>query len=56
MHKYMRAIGFSKFNNFKEEQKLITDIIVNASKRAYTSLSDDIIISHTGLQSGRNGL
>ncbi len=45
MHKYMRAIGFSKFNNFKEEQKLITDIIVNASKRAYTSLSDDIIIS-----------
>ena len=45
MHKYMRAIGFSKFNKFKEEQKLITDIIMNASKRSYTSLSDDIIIS-----------
>ncbi|MCR4989539.1 MAG: DUF3881 family protein [Lachnospiraceae bacterium] len=45
MHKYMRSIGFSQFKNFKEEQKLITDIIVNAPKRGYTSLSDNIIIA-----------
>ena len=45
MHKFMRAIGFSKFNSFKEQQKLITDIILTAPSKAYTSLSDNIIIA-----------
>lgn len=45
MHKFMRAIGFSQFNNVKDQQKLITDIIVNAPKRSYTSLNDNVIIA-----------
>ena len=32
MHKFMRAIGFSKLTDRTEQQKLITDIILNASK------------------------
>lgn len=44
MHKYMRAIGFSELNN-KDLKRLITDIIVNAPQRSYTSLSDDSIIA-----------
>ncbi len=45
MHKFMRAIGFSQFNNVKDQQKLITDIIINAPKRSYTSLNDNVIIA-----------
>ncbi len=45
MHKFMRAIGFSKLNNVKELQKLITDIVINAPTRSYTTLEDDIIIA-----------
>lgn len=45
MHKFMRAIGFSQFNNVKDQQKLITDIIVNAPTRSYTSLNDNVIIA-----------
>ena len=45
MHRYMRAIGFSKLKNRKELQDLITDIIVNADERSYTSKDDDIIIA-----------
>lgn len=41
----MRAIGFSKLKNRKELQDLITDIIVNADERSYTSKDDDIIIA-----------
>ena len=37
MHKYMRAIGFSELTDRRKEQKLITDIVVNATHRAYTS-------------------
>lgn len=45
MHKYLRAIGFSKIENRKELQKLITDIIVNAEERAYTSNREDTILA-----------
>lgn len=41
----MRAIGFSKLKDRKELQDLITDIIVNADERSYTSKDDDIIIA-----------
>lgn len=44
MHKFMRAIGFSKMNR-KELQKLVTSVVVNAPERAYTSLDDDNIIA-----------
>ena len=37
MHKYLRAIGFSKIKDRKELQKILTDIVVNGTDRAYTS-------------------
>ena len=45
MHKYMRAIGFSKLSDSREEQKLITDIIINSSHRAYTSNGEETILA-----------
>ena len=45
MHKYMRAIGFSKLTDRRKEQKLITDIVVNATHRAYTSNGEETILA-----------
>ncbi len=45
MHKYMRAIGFSKLTDRREEQKLITDIVLNATHRAYTSNGEETILA-----------
>lgn len=45
MHKYMRAIGFSELTDRRKEQKLITDIIVNATHRAYTSNGKETILA-----------
>ena len=41
----MKAIGFGKFNKVKDLQSLITNIIVDGPKRAYTSMDDDTIIA-----------
>ena len=45
MHKFMRAIGFSKLTDRREEQRLITDIIMNATHRSYTSNGEDTILA-----------
>lgn len=45
MHKYMRAIGFSKLSDRREEQRLITDIIINATHRSYTANSENTILA-----------
>lgn len=45
MHKYLRAIGFSKLKDRKELQKLITDIIVNSKEREYTTNGADTILA-----------
>ena len=45
MHKFMRAIGFSKLTDRREQQKLITDIILNASHRSYTSNGEETILA-----------
>lgn len=45
MHKYMRAIGFSKLSDRQEQQKLITDIILSATHRSYTSNGDATILA-----------
>ncbi len=45
MHKYLRAIGFSKLKDRKELQNLLTDIIVNTNERSYTSNGEDTIIA-----------
>lgn len=45
MHKFMRAIGFSKLNDRQDQQRLITDIIMNATNRSYTSNGDETIFA-----------
>lgn len=45
MHKFMRAIGFSKLTDRTEQQKLITDIILNATHRSYTSNGEETILA-----------
>lgn len=48
MHKFMRAIGFSKMTDRKELQKLLTDIVVNGTDRAYTSNGDKTLLAEFG--------
>lgn len=48
MHKYMRSIGFSKLTNRKELQKLLTDVIIEGTERAYTSNEEDNLIAEFG--------
>ncbi|MBD5500970.1 MAG: DUF3881 family protein [Lachnospiraceae bacterium] len=45
MHKYLRAIGFSKLTDRKELQKLLTDIVVNGTDRAYTSNGEKTLLA-----------
>lgn len=45
MHKYMRAIGFSELVDRRNQQKLVTDIILNATHRSYTSNGDETILA-----------
>lgn len=40
LHKYMRAIGFSKFEK-KDMQKLLVDVILESTERYYTSIKED---------------
>lgn len=44
MHKYLRAIGFSKFDSRNELKKLLTDVVINATSRAYTTGQDDVML------------
>lgn len=48
MHKYLRAIGFSGLTDRKELQKLITDIVVNGTDRAYTSNGEKTLLAAFG--------
>ena len=41
----MRAIGFSGLTDRREQQKLITDIVLNASHRSYTSNGEETILA-----------
>lgn len=45
MHKFMRAIGFSKLTDRQDQQRLITDIIMNATHRSYTSNGEETILA-----------
>ena len=45
MHRFMRAVGFGKLTDRREEQRLITDIIMNATQRSYTSNSKETILA-----------
>ena len=41
----MRAIGFSELVDRRDQQKLVTDIILNATHRSYTSNGDETILA-----------
>ena len=45
MHKYMRSIGFSQLKDRKELQKLLTDVVVEGTERAYTSNGDEVLLA-----------
>lgn len=45
MHKYMRAVGFSKLNNRKELENLIRICAGEAGTRSYTSNGDDTMLA-----------
>lgn len=45
MHKYMRAIGFSKLTDRKELQKLVTNVVVEGTQRSYTSNGEDTLLA-----------
>ena len=44
MHKYLRAIGFSKFTSRKELKELLSSVVVNASSRVYTTGTDNVLL------------
>ena len=41
MHKYMRAIGFTKVKNKEELKEILTDVVVASSDRSYAKLEND---------------
>lgn len=44
MHKYLRAIGFSKFESRKELKDLLTSVVVNSTQRTYTTGADEVML------------
>ena len=44
MHKFLRAVGFSKIKDRKELTALITSSIQNAQKRSYVTNNDNVIL------------
>ena len=45
MHKYLRAIGFSKINSRKKAQEIVKDCIQSAKQRIYTSSGEDTVLA-----------
>ena len=55
MHKYLRAIGFSKLKSRKQIIELISIVVNNADERLYTSLDqDDIMLAEYNMFCGEN--
>lgn len=44
MHKYMRAIGFSSFENRKKLQELLIEVVVNSDSRSITMNQEDMLL------------
>lgn len=44
MHKFMRAIGFSSFENRKKLQELLTDVIVNSDRRSIAVNQEKVVL------------
>jgi len=44
LHKYMRAVGFSEYNDRKKLKKLLADVVIDADERAYTINEDKCLL------------
>ncbi|MBR6478621.1 MAG: DUF3881 family protein, partial [Lachnospiraceae bacterium] len=44
MHKYLRAIGFSKLKDRKKLKEILTDAIMTADRRAYAINSEEVML------------
>lgn len=57
MHRYMRAIGFSKYIDRKMLRELIPEVVKNADSREYTMNEDNVLIGQfcKDFVSDRNG-
>ncbi|MBD5542154.1 MAG: DUF3881 family protein [Lachnospiraceae bacterium] len=54
MHKYLRAIGFSKLKNRRQLNELISIAVKNADERLYTSLDQETLLAEYNLFCGKN--
>lgn len=54
MHKYLRAIGFSEYTDRKKMKEMIADIVLNATTRAYTTNTDDLLLGEFCKDYGEN--
>lgn len=54
LHKYLRAIGFSKCKNRRQVNELISVAVRNADERLYTSLDQDTMLAEYNLFCGEN--
>ena len=44
MHKYMRAIGFSRFESKRKLQELLTEVVINSDRRAITMNQENTLL------------
>lgn len=54
MHKYMRAVGFSKLTNRKRLKELLTEVIMESDYRAYTTGKDENLLGEFDKDFGEN--
>lgn len=54
MHKYLRAIGFSKLKNKRQENEMISMVVGDADERLYTSLDYDAMLAEYSKYFGNN--
>lgn len=54
MHKYLRAIGFSKFESRRQLKELLASVVLNATTRAYTIGEDEIMLGEFSRDFGLN--
>lgn len=54
MHKYLRAVGFSKLKSKRQVNELISLVVKNADERLYISLDNDTMLAEYNLHFGKN--
>lgn len=54
MHKFLRAVGFSKLKSKKQINELISIVVQKADERLYTSLDEEIMLAEYDLYCGEN--